>query len=68
MIKNAALLDALEKSLAGQEIPDFNRNLRIFESLYREARSLGVFPLRDPLDGIEVDIHLARVIHARKPA
>jgi hypothetical protein len=27
-----------------------------------------VLPLKDPLDGIETDIHLARIMNVRKPA
>jgi hypothetical protein len=42
--------------------------LRIFEALYEEAKQLGVFPLKDPLEGIEVDIRLARALNARKVA
>ena len=38
----------------------------IAEALYEEARALGVFPLKDSLDGIEVDIRLARALNAVK--
>ena len=66
MIRNPALLESFEKSLARRQHSDYRQNLRIFESLYLEARSLGVLPLKDPLDGIEVDVRLAGVIHARR--
>jgi hypothetical protein len=33
--------------------------------LYEEARSLGIFPLKEPLDGIESDIHLARRLNVQ---
>jgi len=68
MIRNSGLLMSFEHSLARQDRPDFHRNLRILESLYLEARVLGVFPLKDPLDGIEVDVHLAGVLNVRNTA
>jgi hypothetical protein len=68
MLKNRSLIDAFEDMLARNGTADYQRNLQIFTALYEEARSLGVFPLRDPLDGIDTDIHLARVMNVRKTA
>jgi len=68
MIKKPELVEAFEKSQARQESPDYARNMRLIEALYREACRLGALPLKDPLEGIEVDIHLARVINVRTPA
>lgn len=68
MIKNHRVVDLFENSLARLSVVDYQRNLQIFESLYREACSLGVLPLKDPLDGIDLDIHLARIMNVRKPA
>jgi len=67
MIKDPALVRSFENSLSKREKPEFARNLRVFEALYLEARVLGVLPLKDPLDGIDADIHLAGVLNARKP-
>lgn len=64
MIKNPALVAEFEKSQAQAEPPDFFRNLAIVEALYREACLLGTFPLKDPLEGIEADIHLAKVLNS----
>ena len=44
---------------------NYYQHLKIFEALYLEAKNLGVFPLKDPLEGIEVDIHLAAVLNVR---
>ncbi len=68
MIKNHHVVDLFENSLARLSVVDYQRNLQIFESLYREACSLGVLPLKDPLDGIDLDIRLARIMNVRKPA
>jgi len=68
MIKNPRTIELFENSLVRQSGADYRRNLIIIEALYREACSLGIFPLKDRLDGIESDIHLARVMNVRKTA
>ena len=30
--------------------------------MYKEAVALGVFPRKDPLEGIEIDIKIAKVV------
>lgn len=65
MLKRNALLEAFERKQVQQSEPDFFKNLRIFEALYQEAKQLGVFPLKDPLEGIDVDIRLAQVLNVR---
>ena len=63
MLNNPDLLKAFERSQIQQIQPDYFHNLRIFEALYEEAKTLGSFPLKDPLEGIEVQIRLAQVIN-----
>ncbi len=55
---------AFERDLIRREKPDLNRNLKIVEALFQEAVDLGVFPLKDPLEGLEVDIRVAKVINS----
>ncbi len=66
MIRNSALLESFERDLVRNQPADYRQNLLVFEALYHEARALGIFPLKDPLDGINVDLHLARVLNARR--
>ena len=63
MIIRDTLLDNFEKDQIAKTPQDYFHNLRIFESLYEEAKKLGVFPLKNPLEGIEVDIRLAAVLN-----
>jgi len=63
MLKRHALLDLFEKEQLKKRKPDYHRNLVIFEALFREAKSLGIFPLKDPLEGLEKDIRLARALN-----
>ena len=59
------MMDAFELALQRSTKPDYSENLRIFEALYAEARALGVLPPADPLEGIEVDIALAKALNVR---
>ena len=63
MIKPKELRD-FETALLRKEEVDFRRNLRIVEALHREAVALGVIPLKDPLEGLDVDLRIAKVINS----
>jgi len=43
---------------------DVKKKFKILEALYKEAVALGVFPLKDSLEGLEVDIRIAKVINS----
>lgn len=68
MIQNPNLVEQFERSQIQQARPDFFRNSEIFEALFEEAKALGLFPLKDPLDGIDVVIRLAQVLNVQIPA
>lgn len=57
------LLRKLELDLMRKQGPDLAGNLRVMEAMYEEAKHLGAFPLRDALDGLEVDLKIARVVN-----
>jgi transcriptional regulator with XRE-family HTH domain len=42
---------------------DMARNFRIVEALFKEAVTLGVLPSKNPMDGIEVDLRIAKVVN-----
>ncbi len=68
MIKNPRTVSSFEDAMIRQSAADYRRNLKMVEALYLEARALGIFPLKDRLDGIDSDIRLARVMNVRKTA
>jgi len=68
MIRNPERVRRFEDDQIRAERRTFAENLAVFEALWEHARRLGVLPTADPLDGIEVDIQLAKALHARKPA
>jgi hypothetical protein len=63
MIKNIGL-KKFEMEWLRKEKVDVMRNFRIIEALYKEAVALGTIPLKTPLDGLDVDIKIARVINS----
>jgi hypothetical protein len=63
MIKDRARWEKWEAEFQASEPVDFRRNLALFQSMLEEATRLGVFPPDGPLEGLEVDIRLARTIN-----
>ena len=64
MIKNAEKLQKFEDELIRKGKVDITQNFRLIDAMFEEAVLLGVFPLKDPLDGIEIDIKIAKVINS----
>lgn len=63
MIKDAKFLAEFEDELLRKEKIDYPAALRILDAMWDEARKLGVVPLKDPLEGIDVDIRIARILN-----
>ena len=63
MIRDPAELDQFEKEQLRSEHLTFTEALNLFEGMWKEGMALGVLPLNDPLEGIEVDIAIARVLN-----
>lgn len=45
---------------------DFQKNLAIMEGLYEHALAMGVWNKRAPLEGLESQIELARILNGRR--
>jgi len=43
---------------------DHSKALEIFTRLWEEGRALGVLPAVDPMEGIETDITIARILNS----
>ncbi len=63
MVKNPQKLQAFEAARAMAEKVDVEQNLRILDALYEEAVMLGALPPKDPLEGIEVKIRIAKAVN-----
>lgn len=64
MIKNRKKLQKFEDELVRTEKANISKNFHIVDAMHKEAVSLGVFPLKDALSGIEIDIKIAKVINS----
>ena len=64
VIENRHVLERLEREFLARDEMDHARKLAILEAMRKEAVALKAFPPRDPLEGIEVDIMLAKVVNS----
>jgi len=64
MVKKGELLKQFEHNLIRTSQIDYLRKLEIYEGMLQEALYLKVLPLKDPLEGIGVDIRIAKVVNS----
>jgi hypothetical protein len=63
VIQNPRLVESFERDLIRRTPVSYSRNVEIVEALCQEARLLGLWPPADPLDGIDTDVRLARILN-----
>ncbi len=63
MVRDKAFWGAWEDRYIASQPPDFHRNLQLLDGMYALARALGVFPLANPLEGLETDIRVAKALN-----
>lgn len=64
MIKNPELLVRFETEELKKERLSYREAMKIFKAMWQEAVSLGALPLKDPLEDIETDIKLAKILNS----
>ena len=65
MIKNAEVLKNLEDDfIKGPGKLSYEQSLKLFTDMWQEGQSLGILPQQNPLEGIEVDIRIAKVLNS----
>lgn len=65
MIKDQRAWEEFEREYSRSRKPDFYQNLKIASELHCHALKMGVFG-KDPLEGIEVVLRVARIINLIK--
>jgi hypothetical protein len=53
----------VEKTLYIRRIT-YEQSLKLFTEMWKEGVKLGVLPPKDPLEGIDVDIRIAKVLNS----
>ncbi|MDH7553067.1 MAG: hypothetical protein QHH74_05370 [Spirochaetota bacterium] len=66
MIKNAKLLEEFEKECIIKHPLSYHDSLKLLDGMWELGMHLGVLPPEDPLEGIEVDIRVARILNCLK--
>ncbi len=64
LIENRKLLEEFERSLIAGKKANFKQNMAIYEAMYKYARKMMKGRKIDPLEGIDVDIRIAKVINS----
>lgn len=63
MIKNVRKLDRFYRKVIREERIPYEKAFLIYDGLYREAAALGVLEKRDIMEGLEVDLRVARALN-----
>ena len=63
MIKDIKLWEQFEDKLLSELVPDYEENLRKFLYMLEIHKSVETDMHKDPLDGIEVKINLAKLLN-----
>ena len=63
MIKNREIVQRFEEELIKKEKVNLIKNFQIMDAMYKEARALGVIPMKDPLNGWDIDVKIALVVN-----
>jgi hypothetical protein len=65
MIKNPDLLKKFEDEFVRSEGRlNYSQSVKLFTDMWNEGKRLGVLPPKNPLEGIEVDIKIAKVLNS----
>ena len=64
MIKNIKILEDFKNREIKKSKFSYNEALKIYEGLWNEAIALGILPDKDPLEGIEIDIKIAKILNS----
>lgn len=65
MINNKDLLREFERDfIRGDKQLSFRKAINLFEGMWKEGCSLGVLPPKHPMEGIETDLKISRVLNS----
>lgn len=64
MIRNTEKWRRWETEQLRSDPVDVEANFAAFEAMLEHARAVGAFPRKDPLEGLDVAIRIARILNA----
>jgi len=68
MIRDIIYWNQWEEELQRRTPVNVERNFRLMDAMYQEARQLGLIPRSNPLDGLEAVILYAKAINVPSPS
>lgn len=66
MIKNSSILKKFDKLYNFRKRDTYPQRVKIFESLWQEARFLKVLPLKNPLEDIAGCLRIAHMLNSHR--
>jgi hypothetical protein len=64
LIKNVQIMEHMEKDFISKQKLSYKQSLQIFEAMWNEGIRLNILPPKEPLEGIDVDIKIAKVLNS----
>ncbi|MEW6684923.1 MAG: hypothetical protein AB1393_01795 [Candidatus Edwardsbacteria bacterium] len=64
MITNYEQIKRFENDFIKRDKVDVRKNFSIVSAMYEEAVKLGVFPIKNSLEGLEIDLKIAKVVNS----
>lgn len=64
MMQNYEKIRDFEKKLLKKPNRDLAQKYAILEAMYQEAVMFGIFPLKNPMEGVETDIKIAKAVNS----
>jgi len=64
MLTNYSAYAQFETDLIRRQPVNIAQSFRIVDALYDEAVALGVFPLKNPLEGLDAILTIAKVVNS----
>jgi len=66
MIKNKKILYQFNKTYLKKRNYSYKKSLEIFEALWQEAVNLNILPLKNPLEGIDSCLRIAKILNSHR--
>ena len=63
MMKNVQKIEKLERAFISKNRLSYEQALSIFTSLWQEGQRMGVLPPANPLEGLETDYKIAKIMN-----
>ncbi|MDI6873782.1 hypothetical protein [Candidatus Solincola sp.] len=64
MIGDKKLLEKFEREFLRNDRPTLEENFRLLDAMWEEAVYFRVLPPPEPLQGIEVDLRIAKIVNS----